>query len=184
MTNNDKRFRMHPLFKRGMAFIMVIAPFWWLVMTDDGQRRSDLVMNALFGDGEAMNLSFSKLTADARLEDFQANWPELALQCADRDSEFGNRHCQASVTESNGTPARQVHLYLQDQRVHAVQLDYVGAHHQYMLTRLYDELGPASVNKGVWQWTTNAGVVLAPQTLTSTSDAAVLWISAQPSTVR
>ena len=123
MANNDKRFRMHPLFKRGMAFIMVIAPFWWLVMTDDGQRRSDLVMNTLFGDGEAMNLSFSKLTADARLEDFQANWPELALQCTDRDSEFGNRHCQAPVTESNGTPARQVHLYLQDQRVHAVQLD-------------------------------------------------------------
>lgn len=181
MANHDKRFRMHPLFKRGMAFLMVIAPFWWLVMTDDGQRRSDLVMQALFGEGEPMNLSFSKLSADARLEDFQANWPELALQCVERDSEFGDRVCQAAVTESNGTPARQVHLYLQGQRVHAVQLDYVGAHHQYLLTRLYQELGPAQEANGVWQWTTAAGVVLAPQALRSNADAAVLWISAGPS---
>jgi hypothetical protein len=184
MANNDKRFRMHPLFKRGMAFIMVIAPFWWLVMTDDGQRRNDLVMNALFGDGEPMNLSFSKLTADARREDFEANWPELALQCTDSSSKYGDRVCIAAITEINGTPAHHVHLYLQSQRINAVQLLYVREHHQYMLTRLYDELGPAKDMNGVWQWITPWGLVVAPKTLTSDSDAEVWWISTGPSAVQ
>ncbi len=180
MANNEKRFRLHPLFKRGMAFLMVIAPFWWLVMTDDGQRRSDLVMNTLFGEGEAMNLSFSKLTTDARLEDFQSNWPELDFRCGVLNTPYGDHYCKAALTESNGVPARQVHLYLQNNTVRAVQLNYYPAHHTYLLTRLYEELGAASERSNVWEWKTEAGTVVAAKQIQSQEDAAVIWI-ARPS---
>ena len=50
-------FKIPSFYKRILAFFVVIGPIFWLVFTEDGQRRTDIVLLTLWGEDEiALNL--------------------------------------------------------------------------------------------------------------------------------
>ena len=73
--------RLNPLYKKLLMLAIVIGPIFWLVFTDDGQRRTDLVMLHVFGDGGELNLAIEKLNSGMTEYQFRELFPDLALGC-------------------------------------------------------------------------------------------------------
>jgi len=173
---------LNTLYLRLLALVVVIAPFVWLVLTEDGQRRTDQVLLALIGDPATMDIAFAKLQGAATEQDVRANFPDLTLECADRSSHFGDRSCSARIASFNGPPARYVIVYFRHGKLSAVKALYQPAHRDHALSQLRTELGlPQDQNDdqdSVYVWRTPYGIVLAPRSAAAEDDEpAVVWLS-------
>jgi len=172
------------LYKRLLLLLIVLGPFFWLVFTADGQRRTDLVLISLFNDSETMDIAFARLQESAREEDFRASFPDIRLVCEDKHTHFGNRVCASAIAAFNGTPASSARLYFHDQRLAAAKLVYQRAHQNHVLEQLQRELGPPVTageglpNDAVRLWHTEHGSVLVNIAPPRPGDEpAVLWLS-------
>ncbi|MGB0721036.1 MAG: hypothetical protein ACPGU7_01460 [Gammaproteobacteria bacterium] len=176
--------KMNPLHKKLFLLVIVFGPFFWLVFTEDGQRRTDLVIATLFQDGDPMNVSFAKLKQGATLEDFKGNFPDLRLECGPRPSPFGDHLCRSPIRSVNGTPAKLVTLYFDGAGFSALEILYSPHHHTYLHGMLLAELGESTrdvhdgADTAVLRWTTPHGAVLLPESAQDENDSLVYWISA------
>lgn len=175
--------KLNKHYKTLLILGLVLGPFIWLVLSADGQRRSDLVMLALLTDREPLNLSLANLRAEFSEEDFRRILPEISFQCTDQDNHPSSRACFAAIAAVNGAPAQSVSLYFQDGSLDAVELLFQPAHHDYLLQRLQYDLGPPSrngeapENRGVHSWDTPHGRVLLQLNRDSRKAPTLLWVS-------
>jgi hypothetical protein len=172
------------LYKRLFFLALILVPLAWLVLTDDGRRRADLVMLALLTDREPMNIAFAKLRGSATEADFRTDFPDVPLSCEDRSGHFGDRVCSATIAAVGGAPASSVSLYFLDGRLNALKLAYPTAYHTYLLGQLEWELGPpaAGESQAVRYWQTQHGRVLAQAEVAESADSeghepSLLWLS-------
>ena len=88
------RFKIPALYKKLMAVIAVIGPIYWLMLTDDGRRRTDLVVLYLAGE-PTVELRLDTLASAASEERFREFVPDVEWQC-----------------ENTRTPVRRTHLHV------------------------------------------------------------------------
>lgn len=166
-------------YKLILALVVVIAPFSWLMFTDDGQRRSDLFILHVFG-GPGFNIGYDRLTPEVTQADIEEQFPKVDFVCADQPSRFGNRVCGAEIASFNGMPARQARFYYGDGRLNAMRLDYRKRYHETLVTGLTNGLGeplrPASDALLLWQLD-GGDIMLTAQEPQNEADAALLWLA-------
>jgi hypothetical protein len=83
-------FKIPPFYKRFLIFFIVIGPIFWLVFTEDGQRRTDIVLLTLWGEDE-LALNMSALNNQVSEEDLKKVFADITWACKDELSSFGNR---------------------------------------------------------------------------------------------
>ena len=133
--------RLNPLYKKLLLLAIVLGPIYWLVFTDDGQRRTDLVMLYVFGDGSELNLAIEKLHSEMTEEQFRALFPGLAMDCDDGANPFGDRLCIAEVDAFSGIPSRAFMLFLSGENLRAAKLNYRRAYHETLMRDLTRRVG-------------------------------------------
>ena len=174
--------RLNPLYKKLLMLSLVIGPIVWLVFTEDGQRRSDLVLLYLFGH-EELNLAIENLHGHMTEAEFRALFPDLEFTCDDGPNPFGNRLCTAEVGSFSGIPSRAFTLFLDGERLRAAKLNYRRAYHETLERQLsgrlgmragHDESGPDAVS-----WQVSDGLLLMPAARPEDdAEAALMWLSA------
>jgi len=165
-----------------LAICVVAGPFIWLVLTEDGKRRSDLFLLHLLGH-QPFNLAVANLRPDLDEEALLAQFPRITFACDDRPGAIGRRRCAAEIGSFNGVPARSAELYWDGDQLNAVRIDYRGRWHQVLLEELYKRHGPPrrdSIGSGViLAWRFDAGMLLVPETLIADEPPALMWVSGQ-----
>lgn len=180
--------RLNPLYKKLLLLAIVLGPIYWLVFTDDGQRRTDVVMLYVFGDGAELNLAIEKLHANMTEAQFRGLFPDVALQCDDGANPFGDRLCTAPVDAFSGIPSRAFTLFLSGDYLRAAKLNYRSAYHENLVRDLTRRVGtpvPQSLHgpeviEGPLSWVVSDGLLLMPSQEPATeADAALMWLSEQ-----
>jgi hypothetical protein len=176
--------KLNPLYKKLMLVAVVLGPIYWLTATEDGQRRTDLVLLSLAGD-PTLNLRIQGLGPEVTEAAFQQQFPDLKLSCEARETELGERLCVAHVSGFNGIPARYISLFYAAGRLNAVKLAYHGAYHAYLLRYLRRTLGAPSKDQAsgataAYRWSAGQGVVIVAASAPTGTDEepALLWLSA------
>jgi len=174
--------RLNPLYKKLLLLSLVLGPMIWLMLTEDGQRRSDLVLLYLFGK-EELNLAIENLHGNMTEVDFRALFPELPLECDDGANPFGDRLCTAEIGSFSAIPARAFTLFLQGDLLRAAKVNYRRVYHSKLETQLsrrlgvrggHDNSGPDAVF-----WQVSDGLLLMPTVAPKDdSEAALMWLSA------
>ncbi len=177
--------KLNPLYKKLLMLSLVLGPAFWLVLTEDGQRRADIVLIKLLEGGQDFNLSFAKLRPAAGEADLMASFPDVEFVCVDRESPFGDRVCEADIVSFNAAPARRTSVFFADGATSAVRVIYQPAHHDFVVGHLKRELGEPEQTDGsgtpLYRWQNQAGVVMVPQEAPeSLQDASIMWLAAPP----
>lgn len=178
------KLEIHPLYKRLMLVVMVVGPFWWLVFTVDGQRRTDLLILEYLNGEASLNLALHQVTGATTLADLRGNFPDLDLQCERRATSFGDRLCAARIGAFNQTPAHIATFYWAGSQLTAVQAVYRGRYHEHMTSRISYDLGVpeqlAAETAGdtpLLRWQTEYGAVITPASVPkSMKQPSVFWI--------
>lgn len=178
--------RLNPLYKKLLLLTIVLGPMVWLVLTEDGQRRTDLVLLYLFGKGE-LNLAIENLHGEMTEAQFRELFPKLELQCDDGTNPFGDRICTAEVGSFSGIPSRAFTLFLSGRELRAAKLNYRRAYHDTLRRQLLERVGPPKESSPVGpvaiadpiSWPVGDGLLLLPPREPASDDeAALMWLSA------
>jgi len=174
--------RLHPLYKKSLLLFIVLGPIVWLMLTEDGRRRTDLVMLHLFGKQE-LNLAIENLQGSLTESDFRAQFPDLELDCVEVANPFGSRLCTAEVGAFNAVPSRGFAVYLAGDFLRAAKLTYRPAYHETLMTQLAGRLGrraePREDRGDTVSWHVSDGLLLMPaEAPEGDSEAALMWLSA------
>jgi hypothetical protein len=178
--------RLNPLYKKLLLLTIVLGPIFWLVFTDDGQRRTDLVMLYVFGEGDELNLAIEKLHSEMTEAQFRKLFPDLDLACDEGANPFGDRLCTARVHAFSGIPARAFTLFLSGDVLRAAKLNYRRAYQETLVQDLTRRVGtpvPQSLQgpvtiEGPLSWVVSDGLLLLPpEAPKSDADAALMWLS-------
>lgn len=174
------RFKLPSLYKRLMAVIIVIGPIYWLMLTEDGRRRTDLVVLYLAGE-PTVELRLDTLAPAASEERFREFVPDVEWQCENTRTPLGERTCMSPIGSFNGTPAHYMVLYYEENALQAMKVAYRDDYHDWLTAQLGRMLGqPASGENGVLQWSTGNGLVLMQEELPPDSEKPTLmWLSAE-----
>ena len=188
MKQRDKneKIKIPKLYKKLLLIIIVVGPMWWLVFTEDGQRRSDMFMLRLFSDGP-FYLNLKELDSRFSEEEMHQVYPELSWQCKTEDTPFGDRYCISKIGSFNDLPADQAVLFFRNHSINAVQVNYRHNYHETLGKDLRYQLGnplpEADLAKSVptaskvVHWRTSGGHVITKQTLDKGEEPALLWLS-------
>lgn len=173
--------RLHPLYKKLLLLCIVLGPIVWLMLTEDGRRRTDIVMLHLFGKQE-LNLAVEHLSESMTEADFRSQFPDLELACSKASTPFGDRLCAADVGSFNAIPSRGFTLFLAGQDLRAAKLDYRPAYHETLVSQLTRRLGKGpdrtEAEAGAMSWHVSDGLLLMPaEPPESESEAALMWLS-------
>jgi hypothetical protein len=174
--------RLNPLYKKLLLISLVLGPIVWLVFTEDGQRRSDLVVLYLFGY-EELNLAIENLNGNMTEAEFRELFPDLKLVCEAGPNPFGDRLCAARVGSFSGIPARAFTLFMDGRRLRAAKLDYRPAYHAALARQLNGRLGTragrSETGKDAVAWSVSDGLLLMPAVEPrEDTEAALIWLSA------
>lgn len=179
----DARFRLPRAYKLALALAVVVGPFYWLMFTPDGQRRSDLFLLNLTGR-DGFNVAFERLDDRITEADLRAQFPRAELACGLAPSTFGDRACVAEIASYNGVPARIATVYLQGDELRVLRLDYQPRYHDLLRAELLRQHGePAEQSttaQPVMRWQPPGGVLLLPaEEVDARRDASLIWLSRQ-----
>jgi len=179
----QRRFRLPRAYKLALALAVVIGPLYWLMLTEDGQRRMDLFVLNLMGR-HGFNVAFERLDANVTEADLRAQFPRADLACGAAPSSFGDRACIAKIASYSGVPARMATAYLQGEQLRALRLDYQPRYHPLLRAELRRQHGePAEQSttaQPVMRWQLPGGTLLLPaENVDTPSDAALIWLSRQ-----
>lgn len=119
---------MHPLAKNILLFLVVIGPMFWLIGTEDGRRRTDILMLEVFG-GTSINMRLESLSSTATEDDFKNNFPDLDFNCQNTVTPYGDRVCNAEIAGLNGIPSEYLSLFFYDQQLQAMKVVYRRGYH-------------------------------------------------------
>jgi hypothetical protein len=178
--------KLNPLYKRLMAFIIVIIPIYWLIFTEDGQRRTDSVVLYLWGEDE---IKFNLEALDDRFTENELReiFPDIDWKCQNTRTDFGNRLCAAKIGIYNGIPARFIAVYFRDEWINGVRIRYRRRYHEQLIQQLLQQLGqPAKesvetsqpgVTETLLRWDTSRGNVVLKQVLKSDEEPSLVWLT-------
>jgi hypothetical protein len=177
------QYRIHPLYKNLLILAIVLGPIVWLVLTEDGQRRTDLVLLALLGKPE-IKLAVEHLTADVTEADLRRLYPDLPLSCSEGPNPYGDRLCGAKLGAFNQIPSHDVAFYLAGQRLRALKVNYRPHYHDSLKAQLAERLAKegilAEVRGGALAWQVDGGVLLMPvEAPQDDREAALMWLSTE-----
>ena len=182
-------FRIPRLYKTLLALAAVLGPIYWLMLTDDGQRRTDLALMWILGrpSFDAALESFTDRLTETRLREA---FPALELQCADGANSLGDRLCGARIGSFNQYPARGLSLFFDAGRLSAVKVLYPPAYHarirgwvERRVARLAQEARETQaprpvVDGGVAAWRVPGGVLMLKDgDLARSDEPALIWLS-------
>ncbi|MEL0586438.1 MAG: hypothetical protein AAES65_16340 [Candidatus Thiodiazotropha sp. (ex. Lucinoma kazani)] len=178
--------KLPSFYKRILAFFVVIGPIFWLVFTEDGQRRTDSVVLTLWGEDDiALNLKV--LDNQITEEELKQVFPDVEWLCDDEVSSFGNRLCVSRIGIFNGIPAHYISVFFHDQWINGVKVGYRRNYHEQLKQQLWQQLGAPSNNsepvqvvqgmESVLHWITASGNVILKKALTEQEEPALLWLS-------
>ncbi len=176
--------KLNPLYKRLMAFIIVIAPIYWLIFTEDGQRRTDSVVLFLWGEDE---IKFNLQALDDRFTEQELHqvFPDIDWKCQDTPTDFGNRLCAAKIGIFNGVPAHFIAVYFRDEWINGARIGYRRIYHDQLIQQLLQQMGqpvrenadtPGGDREVILRWDTSRGNVLLKQILKEAEEPALLWL--------
>jgi hypothetical protein len=170
--------RLPPLYKKLLALAAVIGPMFWLLLTEDGRRRTDMLMLWFFGEPQ-VSLALEQLRSDLGEAELRQVYPQLALVCEERESTFGRRSCKAPISGFNEIPAHYLAFFLTDGRLTALKAGYRSNYHDSMVAMTRRMLG-APVGSGdspALSWPAGDGVALLPREAVADKDeSALLWL--------
>ncbi len=188
MKPRDKnaKIRLPKFYKRLLLVTIVVGPIWWLVFTEDGQRRSDMFLLRVFGDAPFyLNLK----VLDGRFNEAELHqlYPEFSWQCKDEATDFGDRYCISRIGSFNDLPADSAALFFRDSGITAVKVNYRHNYHAQLGKDLRYQLGyplpeaasardMPDANKVV-HWRTEGGHVITKKILDKGEESALLWLS-------
>ena len=175
---NPNRFKIPSLYKKLMLLIIVIGPIYWLMFTEDGQRRTDLVVLNLAGN-PGVELRLDILASAASEEQIRKFLPDVEWQCRNDATPFGERTCVSPISGFNDTPAHYMTLYFEQDALQAMKVVYRRAYHKWLGSQLGHILGgPPTIESGVAQWNTGKGLVLMQEQLSETrEEPTLMWLS-------
>jgi hypothetical protein len=178
-------FKLPTLYKRLLAFVAVIGPTFWLVFTEDGQRRTDTVILTLWGEDE-IKLNLQALDNQVTEADFLKVFTDIDWQCKDEPNPFGNRLCASRIGVFNGIPSQYVTVFFHDQWVNGVKVGYRRNYHEQLKQQLWLQMGNPSTNEdqapterssdNVLHWSTNNGHVILKDELKENEEASLMWL--------
>ena len=166
---------MRRLYVHLVVAAMVIGPAWWLLLTEDGQRRTDTVMLWLWGRPE-VGLDPARLMPYSESA-LMALYADLDWVCGPAAGTLGERRCAAEIGVFNGIPARALGFYFTDGRLSALKLRYRRRYHDALLQDLRRRLGEPRPEAGVLQWSTDGGLLVAKARMTPADEAALIWVA-------
>ncbi len=190
MKPRDKnaKIRLPKLYKRLLLIAIVVGPIWWLVFTEDGQRRSDMVLISLFG-GEPLYLNLKLLDNRVSEPEIMELYPDIRWQCQDQKTAFGEHHCFGKIGSFNNLPADYATIFFRNGGINAVKVGYRRNYHTQLGLDLKRQLGPplqqvtasAEVPEPdlIVQWRTDHGFIITKKRLDRGEEAALLWLSAR-----
>ncbi len=188
MKQSDKntKIKIPKLYKRLLLIVIVVGPMWWLIFTEDGQRRSDMFMLRMFSDGP-FYLNLKELNSSFSEDEMHQVYPELTWQCKTEETPFGDRYCISKIGSFNDLPADQAVFFFRNHSINAVQVNYRHNYHETLGKDLRHQLGDplpeAEIAKSipstskVVHWRTNGGHVITKQILDKGEEPALLWLS-------
>ncbi|MCU7893078.1 MAG: hypothetical protein KZQ78_16375, partial [Candidatus Thiodiazotropha sp. (ex Ustalcina ferruginea)] len=74
--------KLPSFYKRILTFFVVIGPIFWLVFTEDGQRRTDSVVLTLWGEDD-ISLNLKVLDNQITEEELKQVFPDVEWLCDD-----------------------------------------------------------------------------------------------------
>ncbi len=174
------------LYKKLILLGIVIGPIFWLVFTDDGQRRSDSVFLWLKGEN-SIEFNLKELDAALTESELKTVYPDITWQCETRETSFGDHLCLTRIGTFNGIPAKYLTLFFADQRISALKLIYHPGYHEQLQAQLLQQLGDAEDESraavtspapgSIVRWRTNHGEVVVKRKLAEDEEAALFWLS-------
>ncbi len=172
---------LNPIYKRLLLVVIVVGPIYWLVFTEDGQRRSDAVLLWLLGKDE-IRINLKALSPALKKSDLEKVYANIEWRCPARNSAFGNSLCAANIGLYNDIPAKYITLFFADDRLNAMKLEYLRHYHKQILKQLYLQLGkpePTPADKPdspIYHWLTDNGMVIGKKKLKESDEPALLWL--------
>ncbi len=177
--------KLPTLYKRLLAFLIVIGPIYWLIFTEDGQRRTDSVVLFLWGEDE---IKFNLEALDDRFTESELKevYPDIEWKCQDVDNDFGNRLCAARIGVYNGIPSHYIAAFFHDQWINGVKVGYRRNYHDQVIQQLLQQLGePVRENSDateqsdtntILRWDTGRGNVILKKVLAKEEDPVLVWL--------
>lgn len=174
--------RLPKTYKLLLAICVVAGPFIWLVLSEDGKRRSDLFLLHLLGN-QPFNVAVANLRPGLEEAALLSQFSRVEFDCEDASSPLGSRRCAAEIGSFNGVPARRAQLYWDEDLLQALRIDYRGRWHQVLLEELRKRHGPPrrdSIDSGVvLAWRFDHGMLLVPEALVADEPPALMWVGGQ-----
>ncbi len=172
---------LNQMYKRLLLVVIVVGPIFWLVFTEDGQRRSDAVLLWLLGKDE-IRVNLKALSPALKKADIEKVYANIKWRCTARHSAFGDSLCAANIGLYNDIPAKYITLFFANGRLNGLKLEYLPHYHQQILKQLYLQLGKPARNPDekpdnpVYRWLTGNGMVIAKKKLREGDEPALLWL--------
>jgi len=188
MKQSDKKakIKLPKLYKRLLLIAIVVGPIWWLVFTEDGQRRSDMVILKLFGN-KPFYLNLKELDNRFTEKEMGQLYPDITWECKDEHTSFGDRYCVSKIGSFNDLPANLVTMFFSEYGINAVKVNYRHNYHGVLGNDLRYQLGNPLPDTGASQgvptaarivhWRTSGGHVITKQLLDKGEEPALLWLS-------
>ena len=176
------------LYKTILLIAIVVGPIYWLMVTEDGKRRTDTLMLWITG-GDPIDIKLEALDATYRVEDWKQVYPDIDWDCQAQQTSFGDFLCYSEISAYNGIPARYLTVFFRDGHSSGLKLVYRNPYHSQLGGELQRQLGAPRIIKSasedapdadnVLLWHTGYGQVMLKQELLSgEEEAALLWLPA------
>jgi hypothetical protein len=174
------------MFNRFLLLGLLLGPLTWLLVSDEGQRLSDIFLLKLSGAPE-VHVDYQQLKADISEAEFKRLLPKVEFQCADKPTDFGERLCFTPMAGFNGTPSQYMSAFFRGDHLMAIKLAYQRSYHDYLYNSLSRELGEPNSerssalpdNSGAKQWQAGRGwLVLPGESLKEDAEPALFWLAA------
>lgn len=173
---------MKAFHKRFFLVLIVIAPMYWLIFTDDGKRRSDTLILWLAG-GDPIDLNFRVLDNHYSIDDWKKVFADIDWDCKNQETAFGDQYCFSEISSYNGIPARYLTAFFKNSHINAVKLVYRNQYHQQLGLDLHQQLGTPlhqtheSAENDMLQWHAESGMVMVKTELKPEEEASLIWLS-------
>ncbi len=174
MTDN-KRFRIPRFYKTLLALAVITGPITWLMFTEDGRRRTDLMVLGLKGE-HMVEMRLDTLASVFGEDKMREFLPDIQWQCSNNHTPLGERNCTSRIGAFNNTPAHFLVMYFETNALQAMKLVYLSDYHQHLRNVLTSMLGKPEEVGGVTQWPTQYGMVLLPE---DSAEPSMMWLSAE-----
>lgn len=171
------------LLKRLYIVVILAAPLFWLILTDDGRRHTDLAILKLKG-GETMEIQLKALHSSITEGRLQEQLPDTPFNCGPQATPFGDRLCQVQLASFNGLPARFAIAYFANNQIQALKVGYQRPYHRALLAHLVAALGAAgaeghltpSGGPGIYRWSVGDGDLVAlDENSLEGNEPSILW---------